>query len=94
MVVSDVVMPEMDGLEMCRRLKEDIETSHIPVVMLTAKQTLDNRLDGLRAGADAYIEKPFSFVHLLTQVETLLLNRKRERASFVKKPYLRCSRRV
>lgn len=88
LVVSDVMMPEMDGLEMCRRLKEDIETSHIPVVMLTAKRTLDNRLDGLRAGADAYIEKPFSFVHLLTQVETLLLNRKRERESFVKKPYL------
>lgn len=88
LVVSDVMMPEMDGLEMCRRLKEDIETSHIPVVMLTAKQTLDNRLDGLWAGADAYIEKPFSFVHLLTQVETLLLNRKRERESFVKKPYL------
>lgn len=88
LIVSDVMMPEMDGLEMCRRLKADIDTSHIPVVMLTAKQTLDSRLDGLRAGADAYIEKPFSFVHLLTQVETLLLNRKRERENFVKKPYL------
>lgn len=88
LVVSDVMMPVMDGLEMCRLMKEDIETSHIPVVMLTAKQTLDNRIEGLRAGADAYIEKPFSFAHLLTQVETLLANRKRERESFVKKPYL------
>ena len=88
LVLSDVMMPEMDGLEMCRRLKEDFETSHIPVVMLTAKQTLDNRLDGLRAGADAYIEKPFSFAHLLTQIDTLLQNRKRERESFVKRPYL------
>ena len=88
LVVSDIMMPEMDGLEMCRRLKEDMETSHIPVVMLTARQTLDNRLEGLRAGADAYIEKPFSFAHLLTQIETLLLNRQRERESFVKRPYL------
>ena len=88
LVVSDIMMPEMDGLEMCRRLKEDMETSHIPVVMLTARQTLDNRLEGLRAGADAYIEKPFSFAHLMTQIETLLLNRQRERESFVKRPYL------
>ena len=88
LVVSDIMMPEMDGLEMCRRLKEDMETSHIPVVMLTARQTLDNRLEGLRAGADAYIEKPFSFAHLLTQIETLLQNRLRERESFVKRPYL------
>ena len=88
LVVSDIMMPEMDGLEMCRRLKEDMETSHIPVVMLTARQTLDNRLEGLRAGADAYIEKPFSFAHLLTQIEALLLNRQRERESFVKRPYL------
>ena len=88
LVVSDIMMPEMDGLEMCRRLKEDMETSHIPVVMLTARQTLHNRLEGLRAGADAYIEKPFSFAHLLTQIETLLLNRQRERESFVKRPYL------
>ncbi|MCR5269861.1 MAG: response regulator [Prevotella sp.] len=88
LIVSDIMMPEMDGLEMCRRLKDDMETSHIPVVMLTARQTLDNRLEGLRAGADAYIEKPFSFAHLLTQIETLLQNRQRERESFVKRPYL------
>ncbi|MBQ9669200.1 MAG: response regulator [Prevotella sp.] len=88
LIVTDVMMPEMDGLEMTRRLKEDVETSHIPIIMLTAKQTLDNRLEGLRAGADAYIEKPFSFAHLLTQLETLLTNRQRERESFIKKPYL------
>lgn len=88
LVVSDIMMPVMDGLEMCRKMKEDMETSHIPVVMLTARQTLDNRLEGLRAGADAYIEKPFSFAHLLTQIETLLQNRQRERESFVKRPYL------
>ena len=88
LIITDLMMPVMDGVEMTRRLKEDIETSHIPVVMLTAKQTLDNRIEGLRAGADAYIEKPFSFSHLFTQVETLLTNRKRERESFAKRPYL------
>ena len=88
LIITDVMMPEMDGLEMTRRLKIDIETSHIPVIMLTAKQKLDSRIEGLRAGADAYIEKPFSFAHLLTQVETLLTNRQRERESFIKKPYL------
>ena len=88
LIVTDLMMPEMDGLEMTRRLKENVETSHVPIIMLTAKQTLDNRLEGLRAGADAYIEKPFSFAHLTTQVETLLANRQRERESFIKKPYL------
>ncbi len=88
LVVSDVMMPVMDGLEMCRHIKEDIEISHIPVIMLTAKQALENKIEGLKAGADAYIEKPFSLSYLLAQIETLLSNRKRERESFVRKPYL------
>ncbi len=88
LVITDVMMPVMDGNEMTKQLKEDVETSHIPIIMLTAKHTLDNRIEGLKAGADAYIEKPFSFSHLHTQVETLLTNRKRERESFVKRPYL------
>lgn len=88
LVISDIMMPGIDGLEMCRRMKDDVETSHIPIVMLTAKQTLDNRMEGLRAGADAYIEKPFSFAHLHTQIETLLSNRRRERENFVRRPYL------
>lgn len=87
-VVSDIRMPVMDGLKMTEILKSDIEINHIPIVLLTARTTMPNRLEGLRAGADAYIEKPFSTVHMLQQVATLLENRKRERASFLHKPYL------
>lgn len=88
MVISDVMMPVMDGYEMCRQIKNDIEISHIPVILLTARQALESRIGGLKAGADAYIEKPFSFEHLHAQIETLIANRKRERESFVHKPYL------
>lgn len=88
LIISDVMMPVMDGEEMTRRIKDDIDINHIPIILLTAKQTMESQLDGLRAGADAYIVKPFSFVHLKTQVETLLANRKRERESFLHKPYL------
>lgn len=87
-VISDVMMPVMDGQEMCRSIKNDIEVSHIPVILLTARQTLENRIDGLKAGADAYIEKPFSFGHLQVQMNTLLANRRRERENFIRKPYL------
>ncbi len=88
LIISDVMMPVMDGQEMTRKIKDDIEVNHIPVILLTARNTLENRLDGLRAGADAYIEKPFSFAHLKTQTDALLANRKRERESFLHKPYL------
>lgn len=87
-VITDIMMPVMDGLEMTEKIKNDIEINHIPVIMLTAKQTMQSQLQGLRAGADSYISKPFSFEHLLTQIETLLDNRKRERESFLHKPYL------
>lgn len=88
LIISDVLMPKMDGMEMTRIIKDDIEVNHIPIILLTALHTLDHRLTGLKAGADAYIEKPFSLEHLLTQVETLLVNRKREMESFLHKPYL------
>ncbi len=88
LIVTDVMMPVMDGLELTHRIKSDVNLSHLPVIMLTARQTLDNRIEGLRAGADAYIEKPFSIVHLRQQVQTLLENRRREQESFLHKPYL------
>ena len=87
-VVSDVMMPVMDGLQMTQKIKTNVETSHIPVILLTARQTLESNIEGLKSGADAYIVKPFSVTHLLTQIATLLENRKRERESFVHKPYL------
>lgn len=91
-VISDIMMPVMDGLQMTQKIKTNIETSHIPVILLTARQTLESNIEGLRSGADAYIVKPFSMAHLLTQVQTLLENRKRERESFVHKPYLPSSK--
>jgi len=87
-ILSDVMMPEMDGFEFCKNVKTNIELSHIPVVLLTAKNDLDSKILGLKVGADAYIEKPFSFNHLLTQLSTLLNNRLREREAFMQKPFL------
>ena len=87
-VVTDLMMPVMDGIQFTKLLKDDVDLNYIPVIMLTAKQTMDSQLEGLRAGADAYISKPFSFEHLETQIDTLLANRKRERESFLHKPYL------
>lgn len=92
LVISDIMMPVMDGLQMTQAIKTNIETSHIPVILLTARQTMQSNIEGLKSGADAYIVKPFSFAHLQTQIQTLLENRKRERESFVHKPYLPSSK--
>src|SRR5215210_2053755 len=59
LVVSDVMMPEMDGFEFCRIIKSNVEYSHVPVILLTAKNTMQSKIKGLELGADAYIEKPF-----------------------------------
>lgn len=87
-IVSDVMMPEMDGYEFCSKVKNNVEFSHIPIILLTAKNDLESKIHGLTLGADAYIEKPFSFGYLLTQINTLISNRMREREAFMKKPFL------
>lgn len=71
-IVSDVMMPEMDGLELCCKVKSNIDFSHIPVVLLTAKTTLESKVEGLECGADVYVEKPFSVKQLRMQIENLL----------------------
>ncbi len=86
-VVTDIMMSEMDGLELCRRIKADMELCHIPVIFITAKNDLDTKLKGLSMGAEAYIEKPFSAKYLRQVILSLLENRKRERESFSKKPF-------
>ena len=91
-VISDIMMPVMNGLQMTNSIKTNIETSHIPVILLTARQTMEDNIEGLKSGADAYIVKPFSAAHLLTQVQNLLENRRRERESFLHKPYLPSSK--
>lgn len=76
LVLTDIMMPIMDGLALCRRIKTDILYSHIPVIFLTAKNALDSKIQGLKNGADAYIEKPFSLEFLMVQIRNILKNRK------------------
>ena len=77
------MMPEMDGIELCSTIKKDIRTSHIPIILLTALESVKNRISGLSSGADAYISKPFDDKHLITQIINLLESRKNLRESFV-----------
>lgn len=86
LVVSDVMMPDMDGFELCKKIKSDFEHSHIPVILLTARNTLQAKVEGLELGADAYIEKPFSKEHLLAQIASLLANRNMVREFFASSP--------
>jgi len=72
LIVSDVMMPEMDGIELCRLLRENFDTSHLPLILLTAKATIEDRISGLKAGADSYIPKPFHLEHLKVRIEKLL----------------------
>ena len=72
LVVSDVMMPEMDGFELCRILKGNMDTSHIPVILLTAKSESDDVATGYRAGADAYVAKPFDIAILEMQINNIL----------------------
>ena len=77
MVISDIIMPVMDGLEMCRRVRASELLSHIPVIMVTAKAGQEDRIAGFEAGADAYIEKPYDEEELSVRVRTLLDQRER-----------------
>ena len=72
LVISDILMPDMDGLTLCKTIKENIQTSHIPVILLTAKSEIENRIQGLQVGADSYIPKPFHPEHLFIRIEKLI----------------------
>ena len=86
LIVSDVMMPVMDGFELCKIIKSNVEHSHIPVILLTAKNTIQSKVEGLELGADAYIEKPFSKEHLLAQIASLLSNRNAIREFYASSP--------
>lgn len=89
LVISDIMMPEMDGLELCQQMKADLDYCHIPVILLTAKTTFESKIEGLELGADAYIEKPFSVEFLRVNVANLLNNRERLRRKFVESPFVK-----
>ena len=72
LIVSDIMMPVMDGFEVCNRIKSDIHYCHIPVILLTARKTLESRIEGLEIGADAYIEKPISTPQFLLKIQSLM----------------------
>jgi two-component system cell cycle response regulator len=86
LIVSDVMMPVMDGFELCRQMKSNLELSHLPCILLTAKNTLHAKLQGLELGADVYIEKPFSPKHLKMQIASLLTNRNKVKEYFANSP--------
>ena len=87
LIISDIMMPVMNGYQLCKEVKSDLELSHIPVIFLTAKNDIDSKINGLKYGAEAYVEKPFSFGYLKEQVLSLLNNRRREREAFSKRPF-------
>ena len=76
LVISDIEMPVIDGFTLCKTIKTNLETSHIPVILLTAKDSLKSQIDGLEVGADSYVTKPFSMEYLKVQSSNLIENRK------------------
>lgn len=81
-IVSDVMMPGMDGVECCRRLKSEMQTSHIPVILLTACSLDEQRIQGYDGGADSYISKPFNSQLLLSRIRNLIANRRQLKQFF------------
>ncbi|MEP6684035.1 MAG: two-component regulator propeller domain-containing protein [Parafilimonas sp.] len=86
LVISDIMMPVMDGIELCKKIKTNIEYSHIPVILLTAKNTITSKIQGLETGADAYIEKPFVLEYLVAQINSLLNNRNHTKEYYAHSP--------
>ncbi len=79
-LISDVVMPGKTGYELCRQIKENIQISHIPVILLTSKATVEDQVEGLGCGADAYVTKPFEPQYLLALIQSQLRNREKIRS--------------
>lgn len=87
-ILTDVMMPLMSGTELCKKIKNNYETSHIPVVMLTARSTIEHTLEGLRIGADDYISKPFNIKILVARCNNLVTGRKLLQNKFSKNPQM------
>lgn len=82
LVITDLMMPKMDGVELCKRLKEDHRTSHIPIIILTAKADAESKLEGLQTGADSYLTKPFDEQELLVRVQQMIAQRQKLKEFF------------
>lgn len=81
-IVSDLMMPNVDGVEFCKKLKADIRTSHIPFILLTAKGGVESKITGIETGVDDYIQKPFNLEHLLARTKSLINQRESLRKTF------------
>lgn len=88
LIISDVMMPVMDGMELCKRIKQTLRTSHIPVILLTAKVETDDYVEGLGNGADLYVAKPFSSDVIKAQIHSLLVNREKVKGNFRAEPMI------
>ncbi|MBT2560916.1 DNA-binding response regulator [Pedobacter sp. ISL-68] len=87
LIISDIMMPGIDGFELCRLIKSNVEYCHIPIILLTSKNTYKAHIEGLEVGADLYIKKPFSPQLLRVQVANLLQNRLKIKAHFASAPF-------
>lgn len=88
LIVSDIMMPEMDGIELCRKLKSDKDTSHIPIILLTALSDMAHHVQGIREGADVYLPKPFNSQLLLVHIHNLINSRNKLKELYAKRVFL------
>ncbi|WP_343692078.1 response regulator [Chitinophaga sp.] len=87
LIISDIMMPGIDGFELCKLIKSNVEYCHIPIILLTSKNTYKAHIEGLEVGADAYIQKPFSTELLQIQIANLLKNRRKIKEHFASSPF-------
>lgn len=87
LIISDIMMPGIDGFELCKLIKSNVEYCHIPIILLTSKNTYKAHIESLEVGADAYIQKPFSSELLQVQIANLLNNRRKIKDHFASSPF-------
>ena len=89
LIISDVMMPEVNGLELLNQVKQDFNTCHIPIILLTAKASSANKMEGLEFGADDYLTKPFNLNELMIRGKNLIRQRRQLKESFIRNPFNR-----